>query len=85
MTRVKIKQNQIKYDMSHDVLHVFFSPDFLTVDEETYPGILIRKSLDDESTITGLTILDYNRKAKGILDSILPEYDFSEIITNESN
>jgi hypothetical protein len=79
MTRVKIKPNQIKYDKSHDVLHVYFLPDFLTVDEEEYPGVLIRRSLKDEETVAGLTILDFNEKKISELDYLLPEYDFSEV------
>lgn len=79
MTRVRIKPNQIKYDKSHDVLHVFFLPDFLTIDEEEFPGVLIRRSIKDEETIAGLTIIDYKQKEKSVLDSILPQYDFTEI------
>lgn len=81
MTRIMIKPNQIKYDSSHDVLHVFFLPDFLTIDEEEYPGILIRRSIKDEESIAGITILDYKkRKNSDVLDSFLPQYDFAEIV-----
>lgn len=80
MTRVKIQPNQIKYDKSHDVLHVFFLPDFLTVDEEEFPGVLVRRSIKDEETVAGLTILDFNRKKRFGLESILPQYDFTEVI-----
>ncbi|OCA87801.1 hypothetical protein A8F94_08130 [Bacillus sp. FJAT-27225] len=79
MTRVKIKPYQAKYDKSHDVLHVFFFLDFLTVDEEEFPGVLIRKSIRDEETIAGLTILDYNERTADALNNILPQYDFTEI------
>ncbi|OAK70105.1 hypothetical protein [Lederbergia galactosidilytica] len=80
MTRVKIQENQIKYDKRHDVLHVFFYPDFMTIDDEEYPGVLVRRSIKDEETITGLTILDFTKmQSKDILPSILPQYDFDEI------
>lgn len=80
MTRVKIKESQIKYDKSHDVLHVFFLPEFLTIDDEEYPGILIRRSIKNEGVVAGLTILDFSKiKQQNVLDVVLPQYDFDEI------
>lgn len=80
MTRVKISDNQIKYDQSHDVLHVFFYPEYLTTDDEEFPGILIRRSIKDEQRIAGLTIMDFlKRKESSGLDQLLPDYDFTNL------
>lgn len=73
MTPVRIKNEQIKYDAEHDVLHIFFPPFVPSVDDEEYPGIIIRRSLIDER-ITGLVILDFSRRNSKELANILPQY-----------
>jgi hypothetical protein len=78
MTRVKITEQQVNYDSSHDILHVFFYPEHLSIDDEEFPGIVIRRSVEDER-ITGLTIMDFSRCNNEVLDNLLPEYDFSTI------
>ncbi|KLR75308.1 MULTISPECIES: DUF2283 domain-containing protein [Geobacillus] len=78
MTRVpKIINNALtKYDKSHDVLHVFFFPELLSVDDEEFPGVVIRRAVSD-NRITGITILDFSRKDEDLLNNLLPEFDFS--------
>ena len=78
MTRVKVIDHIVTYDKRHDVLHVFFYPEHFSIDEEKFPGVIIRRSIEDER-ITGLTILDYSKRDKKVLDLLLPEYDFSGI------
>lgn len=78
MSRVPITSNQIKYDADHDILHVFFSPMVLSEDDEEFPGIVIRRSVSDDR-ITGLVIMDFTRRRKDFLESVLPRYDFSQI------
>jgi hypothetical protein len=72
------KQNA-KYDSRHDVLHVFLSPSRPYYGDEDYPGVVINRSIDDESAI-GLTIFDFKKKGKEMLAKELPEYDFSSDI-----
>lgn len=73
MIPVKIKDNQVKYDADHDVLHVFFPPYAPSFDDEEYPGVIIRRSLIDER-ITGLKVLDFIQRDPGELKIILPQY-----------
>jgi len=77
MIRVQIKSEQAKYDNQHDVLHVMFPPADLSIDDEDFPGIIVRRSVRDDR-ITGLTILDFSKR-KEFLKEYLPRYDFSKI------
>jgi hypothetical protein len=78
MTRVRIQNNQIKYDNSHDILHVLFYPEHLSIDDEEFPGIVIRRSINDDR-ITGITIMDFSKREIEFLQRMLPRYDFSEL------
>lgn len=79
MTRAQIKHHKIKYDQRHDVLHVYLHPSILSVDEEEYPGVVIRRSVKDEQ-ITGFMIMDYQKKDPVLLENLLPNFDFSDVI-----
>ncbi|TCP22696.1 uncharacterized protein DUF2283 [Scopulibacillus darangshiensis] len=79
MTRVQIQKRQIKYDQSHDILHVYFHPEILSEDDERFPGIVIRKSLNDEQ-VTGLTIIDFSQYDQETLNKLLPDYKFPDIL-----
>ena len=74
-----------KYDPDNDVLHVFFPPYALSVDDEEYPGFIIKYSVDDER-ITGLVILDFSKRSERELRNIFPRYDLvslqKEIVKN---
>lgn len=78
MTLVKINKQDTKYDMSHDVLHVFFPPFDYSFDDEEYPGIIIKRSTKDDR-VTGLIILEFSKRSRKELLSKLPRYDFSEV------
>ncbi|WP_338826306.1 hypothetical protein MTBGP_11140 [Moorella thermoacetica] len=78
MIPVRITNKQVKYDQDHDILHVFFYPEELSVDDEDYPGIVIRRSIKDDR-VTGIMIMDYSRRSKDLLRTVLPRYDFKEI------
>lgn len=79
MTRVRIKGQQAKYDSRHDVLHVVFKPVDSSFEDEDFPGIIIRRSINDER-ITGIVIMDYSKRSRDSLRSFLPHYDFDKII-----
>jgi hypothetical protein len=61
------------------VLHVFLSPSKPYYGDEDRPGIVVNRSVDDESTI-GLTIFDFKKKGKERLAQELPGYDFSNAL-----
>lgn len=77
MTRVQIRNENVRYDADHDVLHVFFDFDGYLVDDEDFPGVFVRRSIEDNQ-VAGFIILDY-KKRKDILSKLLPDYDFSSI------
>lgn len=78
MIRVRIQNNQTKYDNSHDILHVLFHPDHLSIDDEEFPGIVIRRSINDDR-VTGIVIMDFSKRNIELLHNLLPRYDFSQI------
>ena len=78
MTRVRIKGQQTKYDSRHDVLHVVFRPIVSSIEDEDFPGIIIRRSVTDER-ITGIVIMDYSKRSRDSLRTFLPNYDFDKI------
>lgn len=75
MIPVQINDGQMNYDQEHDILHVFFHPEELSVDEEDYPGIVIRRSIKDDH-ITGIMIMGYSGRSKELLQAIFPWYSF---------
>jgi hypothetical protein len=79
MTQIVISNDNAKYDSRHDVLHVSLAPYRPYYGDEDYPGIVINRSMDDESAI-GLTIFDFKKKGKERLVRELPEYDFSSAL-----
>jgi hypothetical protein len=79
MTQIAIDKRNAKYDSRHDVLHVLLAPSKPYYGDEDRPGIVINRSVDDESTI-GLTIFDFKKKGKDRLAQELPEYDFSNTL-----
>jgi len=79
MIRVPLQNNQAKYDARHDVLHVYLYPSRLSFDDELFPGIVVRRDIDDEDVITGLTILDYSKRNPQTLESMLPLFDFTTL------
>ncbi|MBX6396520.1 MAG: DUF2283 domain-containing protein [Alicyclobacillaceae bacterium] len=84
MIRVHIREDQVRYDADHDVLHVYFPPLDLADDEEDFPGIIIRRSVHDDRII-GLVIMDYSKRDKKFLEAVLPRYDFSDIRINRAH
>lgn len=76
--RVQITDEQIKYDDNHDVLHVYFHPVGFSTDDEEYPGIVIRRAVNDNH-VTGLVIMDFSKRDKNSLEQLLPTYDFSQL------
>jgi hypothetical protein len=67
-----------KYDLDHDVLHIFFPPASPSVDDEEYPGIIVKHSVEDER-ITGVVILDFSKRSDRELGTYLPRYDPAHI------
>lgn len=79
MMPIMIKPGSVKYDVDHDVLHVFFPPSVPSFDDEELPGIIIKRSANDER-ITGLVILDYSKRDGYFLKNVLPRFDFSKLL-----
>ena len=79
MTQIVINKGNTKYDNRHDVLHVFLAPTRPYFGDEDYPGIVINRAVEDESTI-GLTILDFKKRNPKMLAEKLPDYDFSHVL-----
>lgn len=77
---IQINKSQVNYDKRHDVLHVFIHPEKLSEDEEIYPDIIVRKSVNDEQ-ITGFTLLDYSNIDQNVLANLYPQYSFPSIET----
>ncbi|PKM90323.1 MAG: hypothetical protein CVU87_02755 [Firmicutes bacterium HGW-Firmicutes-12] len=75
MTQKNINNKQVKYDADHDVLHIFLSSFAPAFDDEDYPGIVIKRAVDDER-ITGIVIMDYKKRDIKELSYILPRYNF---------
>lgn len=78
MTRVLLSSQQFKYDDRHDVLHVYLNPSALSVDEEEFPGVVIRRSVQDDQ-ITGFVIMDFQKRDKKLLETLIPRFDFKDI------
>ena len=61
-------------DDRHDVLHVFARPISPSFDDEDYPGIVVRRAVQD-GHVTGVTVLDFSRRPKWELAQPLPFVD----------
>lgn len=78
MTRVVVNKTNTRYDARHDILHVYLSPSELSVDDEDFPGIVIRRSIRD-NRVTGLVIMDYSKQSSKVLRKCLPDYSFQGV------
>lgn len=77
MAKVKVRDQILRYDTNHDVLHIHLK-EYRTVgmeDEEVAPGIIVRQDIKER----GVTILDFSKKSKEFLENALPHYDFSDL------
>ena len=78
MTQVIISKTDTKYDARHDILHVYLSPLELSIDDEDFPGIVVRRSIIDDH-ITGFVIMDYSKRNPELLRVVLPNYTFPRV------
>jgi len=70
------------YDREHDILYVYVSnsPPSYSDDEEV-KGVYIKRSMDDDDFITGVTIMDYSKRNRQLLRKSVPFYfDFDAVI-----
>ncbi len=74
MTRLAATNAKANYDDRHDVLHVFIRPMSPSFDDEDYPGIVVRRAMQD-GRVTGVTVLDFFRRPKWELAQRLPFVD----------
>ena len=74
MIRLDATNTRTNYDDRHDGLHVFACPMSPSFDDEDYPGIVVRRAMQDERVI-GVTVLDFSKRSKQELAQWLPFVD----------
>lgn len=78
MIRMHINDKNVKYDINHDVLHVFFRPYTPSYDDEEFPGIIVKRDELDER-VTGLVVLDFMKRSSKELRTLLPKYELGSL------
>jgi hypothetical protein len=67
-----------KYDSAHDVMHLFFPPMEPSLDDEHYPGVIVRRSAVDDR-IVGVVIGDYSKRRHEELKQQIPIIAYSAL------
>lgn len=64
LTEPLVRVTKSNYDADHDVLYLFIGHPQFGYEEETYPGIYLRRTEETDEVI-GAIIMDYQKRLEG--------------------